>query len=188
MIFVKKQSVFFLTLLAALCIVGCSGEKKEIVAAVTDRTKVPMMHADSVTTLVSDSGITRYRIRAVVWEIYDRVPEPYWDFPKGIRFERFDLALRVDANIRSDFARFYQNRRLWELRGGVHAVNMEGTEFVTELMFWDQNAEKIYTDSLTVITQADGRMLTARNGFEANQQMTRYTFKNNFGKIPVNEE
>jgi LPS export ABC transporter protein LptC len=179
--------MFFFVVLLILSFFGCRAEKKEIIDAITDRAKTPMMHVDSVTTIVSDSGITRYRISAAVWEVYDRVQEPYWEFPQGVHFERFDLDLNVDANIQSQYAKFLQNQQLWELRHKVRATNIEGTLFVTEQLFWNQRTEKIYSDSLITITEPDGRIIIGENGFEANQQLTKYMIKNSSGKIPVAE-
>jgi hypothetical protein len=120
--------------------------------------------------------------------MYDRALEPYQEFPQGLRFERFNEDLIVDANIQSQYARYFQNRQLWELRKDVRATNIEGTLFVTEEMFWDSRLEKIYSDSLITITQPDGRILIGENGFEANQQLTKYTIKNSNGKIPFDAE
>lgn len=177
-----------LIIIVLTCITGCSREKKEIIDAIEDRSAAPRMRADSVTTTVSDSGITRYRISAPVWYIYDfDKNEPYWDFPKGIHFERFDQMLKIDANIHSDYAKFFENRQLWELKGNVRATNIEGSIFITEQMFWDQRAERIYSDSLITITQTDGSKLIGLNGFFANQQLTKYTVINSKADIPVKE-
>ena len=41
---------------------SCSGRKKEMGAAITERDSLPVMDTKGVTTLISDSGITRYRV------------------------------------------------------------------------------------------------------------------------------
>lgn len=184
----RKGKFIFLIIIILAGVASCSKEKKEIIGAIEDRSATPRMHADSVSTIVSDSGITRYRISAPVWDIYDfDKQEPYWDFPQGIHFERFDQNLKVDANIHSNTAKFFENRQLWELNGNVHATNIEGMEYVTEQMFWDQRAERIYSDSLITITQTDGTKVVGKNGFYANQQLTKYTLINTHADIPVND-
>ncbi|MCL1867571.1 MAG: LPS export ABC transporter periplasmic protein LptC [Paludibacter sp.] len=186
----NRQTIkyFSLIIIVLAFVIGCSKEQKEIIGAIEDRSAAPRMHADSVTTIVSDSGITRYRISAPVWYIYDyNKQEPFWDFPKGIHFERFDQTLKVDANIHANYAKFFENRQLWELKGNVRATNIEGMVFVTEQMFWDQRAEKIFSDSLITITQLDGSKLVGQNGFFANQQLTQYTVINSKANIPVKE-
>jgi hypothetical protein len=170
-----------------MMVVACQEEKKEIIAAVENRALTPRMHTDSVTTVVSDSGITRYRISAPVWDVFDVVAEPYWNFTDGIRFERFDMNLKVDANIHANYAKYLTNKQLWELKDKVRATNIEGDLFVTEQMFWDERAAKIYSDSLITITKTDGSKLVGRSGFESNQQLTKYTIKNNNGNIPYKE-
>src|SRR5574344_753098 len=96
-----------------LFFVACSGNKPKLVDdVVVDRTQVPRLKVDSVTTLVSDSGVTRYRITAPKWYVYDRAAEPYWDFPEGLHFDRFDPFYNVDAQIDCKRARFYEDKKL----------------------------------------------------------------------------
>lgn len=51
-------------------------------AAITERDSLPVMDTKGVTTLISDSGITRYRVNTAEWLIYDRKKPPYWAFEK----------------------------------------------------------------------------------------------------------
>ncbi|MCL2596334.1 MAG: LPS export ABC transporter periplasmic protein LptC [Paludibacter sp.] len=184
----RAKEYIFLIIIVLACLTSCRKEKKEFIGAIEDRSITPRMHADSVMTIVSDSGITRYRISAPVWDIYDfDRQEPYWNFPQGIHFERFDQDLKVDANIHANNAKFFENRQLWELNGQVRATNIEGMLYQTEQMFWDQRAEKIYSDSLITITQTDGTKVVGKNGFYSNQQMTKYTIINTHANIPVDE-
>lgn len=173
-------SVFFL-----LFIFACSNDKPDKIGAIVDRSKMPKLHATEISTVISDSGITRYRISAPIWDVYDKASQPYWEFPKGIHFERFDLNLKVDANIRSNYARFNENEQLWELRGKVKSINLQGEIFETEQLFWNQRQERIYSDSLIKITQAT-RIITGI-GFESNQSMTHYTIRRPQGVFPINE-
>ena len=165
--------------------VACSKEKPETIGAIVDRSSLPKLHATEITTLISDSGITRYRISAPRWDVYDKSNQPYWDFPNGIHFERFDLNLKVDANLHSQYARFSENEQLWELRGKVKMTNIQGELFETEQLFWNQREERFYSDSLIKITQ-ESRIITGI-GFESNQSMTHYTIRQPQGIFPVDE-
>lgn len=152
---------------------------------VLNRSEMPRLHSRDVTTVISDSGITRYRINTPQWDIYDRSAQPYWEFPYGVHFERFDEQLVVDANIHCEYARFLENEQLWELRGNVRATNIQGELFETEQLFWNQKTEKIYSDSLIKITQEN--YIIIGMGFESNQEMTKYQVKQSQGVIPVEE-
>lgn len=40
--------------------------------AITERDSLPVMTTLGVTTLISDSGVTRYRVNTEEWMMYDR--------------------------------------------------------------------------------------------------------------------
>ncbi len=166
-------------------IVSCSKDKPDKIGAVADRTKIPKLHATDITTIISDSGITRYRISASRWDVYDKAAQPYQEFPDGIYFEKFDLNMKVDANIQSQYARFNDNEQLWILKGKVRAMNLQGELFETEKLFWNQRDQKFYSDTLIKITQAT-RIITGI-GFESNETMTHYLIKNPQGIFPLND-
>jgi len=188
----EKSHPLFLTILIfssiiLLGLISCkSKETQDKIGAIVDRSKMPKLHATEITTVISDSGITRYRISASRWDVYDMAPQPYWEFPNGIHFERFDQNMKVDANIHSQFAKFNENEQLWELRGKVKSTNLQGELFETEQLFWNQRLEKFYSDSLIKITQAT-RIITGI-GFESNQSMTKYTIRRPQGVFPVSDE
>ena len=154
--------------------------------AITNRSETPRLKVDEITTIISDSGITRYRITAKVWCMYDKTSEPYWDFPEGLHLERFDENYNVDAKIDCKRARYYDTRRLWELNDSVRATNLDGDQFATQQLFWSQNEERIYSDSAIVVTQRDKKIMG--EGFESNQSMTRYTIRKTKGIIPIESE
>lgn len=166
-------------------VVACTEEKHDKVDAITDRVAFPRLKAFDITTVVSDSGITRYRITAPQWNVYDRAIQPYWEFPDGIHIERFNLNFVVDANIHSNYAKFLENEQLWELKGAVRATNLLGELFETEQLFWNQRDEKFNSDSLIRITQTT-RIITGV-GFDSNQSMTEYTIRKGQAVFPFEE-
>lgn len=172
-------------MVVVLCfMVACSDIHPDTVAISVNRAKLPGMIATQVTTLISDSGITRYRITTPIWYIYDRASEPYWYFPKGIFLQRFDENYHVDGSIRCDSARYLQGKQLWELDGKVKAMNLQGETFETPQLFWNQRDQHIYSDSLIRVTQHAKIIIGV--GFDSNQALTKYTIRNPEGIIPVN--
>ncbi len=169
-----------------LLLSSCSGGKKELGAAITERDSLPVMDTRGVTTLVSDSGVTRYRINTEEWLVFDRKNPSYWAFEKGVYLEKFDSLFQVEASIKSDTAYYYDKQKLWKLIGNVHIQNLKGEKFDTDLLYWDQNKQKVYSDQFIRIEQPD-RIITGR-GFESNQQMTVYTINQPEGIFYVDEE
>ena len=164
----------------------CSKGANDTVASFSDRAEIPVLKTTDVVTMISDSGITRYRITAPEWAIYDKAEEPYWNFPKGITFERFDGDFQTDANIISDEAIFFENRKLWELTGNVKATNLSGEIFETEKLFWNQAEERIYSPEAVTITQSDKIIQGA--GFNSNQTLSKYEIEQVSGVFPINDD
>ncbi len=155
-------------------------------SAVQDRSLIPVLNSDEVTTLISDSGITRYRITSSKWLIFDKAEPPYWEFPKGIFLEKFDENLEIEETIKADYAHYNDEAHIWQLKGNVHAVNSKGEQFDTPELYWSQDKERIFSDSSIVITKE--KSIIYGVGFEADQSMTHYTIHHPTGVIPVKNE
>ncbi len=151
---------------------SCGGSKKQLADAIDDKDSLPDMKNIGVTSFVSDSGMIRYKIVTDEWLIYSKKNPPYWAFEKGLYIEKFDTLFRVDASIKADTAYYHEKKEIWELRGNVHIQNQAGDKFDTELLFWNQAKEKIYSDKFIKIEQED-KILTGY-GFESDQQMNEY--------------
>lgn len=182
----KNVATAILVVVVLFGAAACSKEEAPKLEAVKDRKKLPGLAATKITTVISDSGITRYRIYTDQWDVFDRAAEPYWNFPKGLHFERFDKRLNIDANFHSKTAKYYEYKKLWEFRGNVKAVNIKGEMFETDLLYWDQTQERIYSDKFIRVTQAT-RVITAY-GFESDQSLTKYNFRNVEGIFALDEK
>ena len=90
------------------------------------------------------------------------------------------------AEIKADTAYYYDKKKLWELRSHVEIKNQQGEKFNTELLFWNQDTQKVYSDKFIRIEQID-RTITG-HGFESNQQFTVYTIRKPEGIFYVDED
>ena len=69
-------------LMAAVILPSCREDKKIDVASRLRPERMPTMSTVNVSTLISDSGITQYKIVSPLWLVYDNADTPYWNFPK----------------------------------------------------------------------------------------------------------
>lgn len=165
---------------------SCSNKGKNLADAVSENDTLPTMSSLGVTTLISDSGITRYKIVTEEWIVFDKKSPSYWSFEKGVYLEKFDTLFHIDASIKADTAYYYDKKKLWELRSNVQIQSQRGDKFETELLFWDENKEKVYSDKYIRISQED-KVITGY-GFESDQNLTEYQIKNTTGIFTVEDK
>ncbi len=147
---------------------------------------IPDLITTNVNTLISDSGVLRYKMLSPEWIVFMRGENPRWVFEKGIYMEKFDSLFRVDASIKADTAYYYQLKKLWELKGNVHIKNLEGVRFDTQQLFWDQAQEKFYSYKRVNIAKKD--TVISGDRFESNQQMTDYILYNSQGNMLIKDK
>lgn len=176
----KKRHIIQLTLLAIIStFVACTSAPEKEQAEdvdIIDISKMPSMVGDSIHTLVSESGRLTYRMIAPKLAIYDKAEEPYWDFPEGIQMITYNEEGGIDGDIKSKLAIYNVKTEIWELRDEVIAVNPDGTKLETELLYWDQEKELIYSDEKVKIIE-DG-MITLGTGFQSDQSFENWHMDN----------
>lgn len=180
----KSRNILFL-LVVVLVAIGCKDEVKSLVTQPTDPETTPTVLTKDIVTLVSDSGVMKYRISAQRWDIFEESQAPGWRFPTGLFLEQFDTELAVAATFKCDSAIFFKNDKLWRFMGNVRSWNIKKELILTNELFWDQKNRKVYSDSFIHIERPD-RVLEGF-GFESNEQLTTYRLKRPMGIFPVNE-
>ena len=71
----KAGNILLLLLLLTLVLPACKKDAKTAVATGVDAKVMPTMMTRDVKTLISDSGMTRYRITSKLWLVYDEVKD-----------------------------------------------------------------------------------------------------------------
>lgn len=162
---------------------GCREETKVNVASKINASKMPTMTTRNISTLISDSGVTQYRIVAPLWEVFDNIDHPYWRFPEGLYLRKFDRKLNVIATIAADSAIFFKDKNLWRLDGRVEVMKMPDELFQSNQVFWDQNKGIVYSDSFIHIENSTHMM--EGYGFTAKQDFSGYRISKPLGIFPV---
>lgn len=174
-----------LAIILSMLISGCKEDGKLGVAKRIDPSKMPSMSTVNVATLISDSGIIQYKIVSPLWNVYDEVDTPYWNFPKGVYLQKYDRKFNVIASVAADSAKYYRMLNLWKLDGNVEMKKEPGELFLTQQLFWDQRRNRLYSDSFIHI-ETPQRMLEG-HGFESNDRLTEYHISRPTGIFPVDE-
>lgn len=168
-------------LLLFLCMTGCEQQKEHTAPAVLDRDSADVMTSYGVNTLVSDSGIIKYRIVAERWTVNQVRHPSRWTFIKGIFMEAFDENFHVYSYVQADTAYYYDQDRIWNLRGRVRILSKDGLRFSSEEIFWDMNTHEIYSYVFSRLVTPE-RTLEGTY-FKSDEQMTKYVVSNSRGSF-----
>ena len=169
-------------LLAPLMMSSCSEEPHEHIAPpIYPHDSVSMMTSYGVNTLISDSGVIKYRIVTERWDVNTiRLPNR-WEFMKGVFFEQFDEQFHVQAYIQADTAWYYDKMKLWKLRGRVRIRNNNGLLYRSEELYWDGIRHELYSNVFSRVTSPE-RTLQGTY-FRSDERMTKYTVSNSKGSF-----
>ncbi|MFI3239350.1 MAG: LPS export ABC transporter periplasmic protein LptC [Bacteroidales bacterium] len=170
---------------AIIFFIGCKNEKGVEVAYIETDSLATIITRD-IKTLISDSGITQYRLTAAEWQMYENTEPPIWIFPDGLYIEKFDSLFQVVAYIKADSAVYHKDKKLWELNHNVAIQNIEQETMLTQQLFWDQNAKELYSDSFIHITRKD--RIIEGYGFRSNESFSSYRLLEPSGIFPVEEK
>ena len=147
-----------LILMPFLFILSCTEEKEHTAPAIYERDSVSVMVSYGVNTLISDSGVIKYRIVTERWDVNQTRQPSRWTFIKGIFMEQFDEKFHVQGYIQADTAWYYDQKKLWELRGRVRIRNVNGLIFNGEELFWDGITHEIYSNKYSRLITPDRTM------------------------------
>lgn len=177
---------YLFPLLLTASAVSCGSDAPPEGAAVRNRDSLPVMVSYGVTKLISDSGITRYRILTEEWKVFDKTRPPRQEFVKGVFLQRFDDQMRPNLYITADTAYWY-DQNLWKLRGRVRVKNKEnGTLYTSQELFWDMGKHEFYSRVPMRITTPDRDIQGIR--FRSDEHLSRYEVIQTKGKVPMPKE
>ena len=69
MVFQKKSTVILL-LFCSIVTISCNKDSKNTPLVSVDLQAIPTMHTENLSTLISDSGITRYHLEAKIYDLF----------------------------------------------------------------------------------------------------------------------
>ena len=133
-----------ISVIVILVLQSCSSSLENSATLGVERDSAAVMKTYNVTTLVSDSGVTRFRVKTAEWLVFDKKAKPTWEFPQGLHLEQFDENLEIHSEVDAKKAIYYTELEEWVLSDSVYAVNIEGEKFETEILYVHQKEDRIF--------------------------------------------
>jgi hypothetical protein len=177
----RKQSTFLISLFSFLLLAACSERHEHIAPAVNPEDSASVMTSYGVNTLISDSGVIKYRIVTERWDVNTVRQPSRWEFMKGIFFEQFDEQFHVQGYIQADTAWYFDQQRLWKLRGRVNLRNVNGLIYTSEELYWDGMRHEFYSTVFSRVVTPERTM--EGTYFRSDEQMEHYLVTNSKGSF-----
>jgi LPS export ABC transporter protein LptC len=130
---------------------------------------------DFVTTY-TDSAKVQLVMTSPLMERYTNLKDPYSEFRKGISVVFYDGHPEPIGSLTAKYARYDENKKLWEMKDSVIAVNEKNEVLETELLYWDEEKGTVYTDRFVRITSED--QIVMGTGLESDQRLTSWKIRN----------
>lgn len=146
------HSIIAVIIIISLIILSC--ENKIPVIPKSDILTLPSLTVRDFNTVLTDSGRIQLIMSSPLVEQYDKVDPKYSEFRSGINVVVYNGQKDPVAKITAKYAKCTDNN-LWELRDSVVVINEQNEKLETELLFWNQEKDFIYTDRFVKITSED---------------------------------
>jgi LPS export ABC transporter protein LptC len=150
-----------------LALLGC---KKEVVEESAPYTG-PLLEADSIEILYSDSAIVRIRVEAAKQMEYENGNRT---FPEGIHIDFFEIDGTKSSQLTAQTGYYVREEDRYTAIGDVQVDNMlEKKQLFTDTLHWLPKEERIFTPSSVVIVENERDTLRGA-GMEADQNFNSY--------------
>jgi len=181
---IRKLLTFIFTISLISTLLSCETDIKKV-KFITTRDNFAVESAKDAEIIYSDSAIIKVKIIAPQLDRYiDK--DPYIELPKGIEILFYDGDFEVASQLTADYAISYENEGRMEAKGNVVLINEQGEKLNTEHLIWDEAKDLIYSNEFVKITTADEIIMG--DGFESNQNFTKFKIKNIQGTITIKDD
>jgi LPS export ABC transporter protein LptC len=132
---------------------------------------LPSLTVRDFESVFTDSGRIQVVTSAPLLERYTPETGTYNEFTEGLNVTFYDGQAEPSSYISSDYAKFLDREKIWELRYNVKVRTEKNELLETELLFWEEEKDLVYTDRFVRITTEDRIM--SGTGFESDSRFNK---------------
>lgn len=152
----------------------------------SDILTLPSLTVRNFETFYTDSGKLQLTMSAPIMEQYNNNESPYYEFKSGIKVVFYNGQKLPAGTATSKYAKYTKADNLWELKDSVVVINEGKDKLETELLYWDQSKDLIYSDRFVKITNED--QIVMGTGFESDPKLTKRKIKKVSATIYLKEQ
>ena len=173
-----------LILLLSLIVFSC--ENKIDFIPNSDLLTLPSLSVKDFETVYADSGRLQLILSAPLMEEYSNSEAPFYKFRSGIKVVFYDGRKEPTGSVTAMYAKYTKSSNLWELRDSVVVINEGNDKLETEVLYWDEPKNLIYSDRFVKITNED--QIVMGTGFESDPKLSRRKIKKVSATIYLKDE
>jgi LPS export ABC transporter protein LptC len=152
----------------------------------SDLLTLPSLTVRDFETFYTDSGKLQLAMSAPIMEQYLNNDAPYYEFKSGIKVTFYKGKKDPSGQATSKYAKYTKSDNLWELRDSVVVINEGKDKLETEVLYWDQSKNLIYSDRFVKITSKD--QIVMGTGFESDPKLAKRKIKKVSATIYMDQE
>ncbi|HEX6430427.1 MAG TPA: LPS export ABC transporter periplasmic protein LptC [Niastella sp.] len=181
-----SNSYYFL---AATLLMGCffvftSCENDPDVVNNLFEKKTAVEVAKKVESYLSQSGKVKAKLTSP-YMLRVQADSPYMEFPNTLHVDFYDDSTVIESTLDARYAKYVEFDHKVLLRDSVLVVSIKnGDTLRTQELWWNQDKQEFYTNKPAHIYQRD-KIIFAKDGLRAAQNLTSYTFYNSSGPMLV---
>jgi LPS export ABC transporter protein LptC len=183
---IKKISGWLILTSVLLIVLTVSCENKIDFIPKSDFLSIPSLTVHNFKTVYSDSGKIQLIMTSPLLEQFDNADAKYYEFRNGIKVDFYNGEKNPTAKASSKYAKYFNKENRWELKDSVVIINETGDKLETEVLYWDQQKDLIYTDRFVRITNQD--QIIMGTGFESDPRLERRRIKKVSATIYLKDE
>ena len=174
----------FLLFIVSLFLFSCENDENAVRAL--NEKRVMVEEARNVVSLFSQAGRMKAKLSAPVMLRYE-VDTSYIEFPKKLHIDFYDSTGKKESQLDALYAKYMESSNKVLLRDSVVVASIKGDTLRTSELWWDQNANKFYTDKQVRLKTVD-KFIYGGKGLEAEEDLSLWTIFEPSGTVAMPEE
>ena len=182
-VFRKYQSLFSTAafIISCLFLFGCENNQAEI--DIWFKEKVMREEATDIESFISNEGKMKAKLTAPL--MYRVMTDTqYVEFPRTLHVDFYNDSTIIETRLDSKYGKYFENYNKVYLRDSVIVITVKGDTLRCHDLWWDQNKEMFYTDSVATY-RSPGNDITGGKGMEATQDLKTVKFKYPLGTVKI---
>ena len=184
MVLQSSQLNYLLVAFFSIFITACVDTSITAKKIVEDRQQ-PVGTANNIRMVYTDSARIQAILTAPKHIDYTNLSFQYSLFPEGLKVVFYDLEGN-ESELSADYGTLYNSTKLIDLKGNVELLSSSGGILKTNQLFWDADAEWMFTEEPFTFQDDDYDFEAIR--LDADKEFTKFQTGKLLGTIKVTEE